>query len=99
MRLGLLGGTFDPPHLGHLTAARAVRDALGLDRVDLLHDADAQRFGLAGVHDALPLPVLPPKFPPSSNKCPSRSRLVARYARFSALDTVTIGTRSTTDKP
>ena len=40
MRLGLLGGTFDPPHLGHLAAARAVRDALGLDRVDLLpaHD-------------------------------------------------------------
>lgn len=36
MRLGLLGGTFDPPHLGHLAAARAVREALGLDRVDLL---------------------------------------------------------------
>ncbi|MFM8554232.1 MAG: nicotinate (nicotinamide) nucleotide adenylyltransferase [Acidimicrobiales bacterium] len=36
MRLGLLGGTFDPPHLGHLAAARAVRDALGLDRVDLV---------------------------------------------------------------
>ncbi|MEY4365197.1 MAG: nicotinate (nicotinamide) nucleotide adenylyltransferase [Actinomycetota bacterium] len=40
MRLGLLGGTFDPPHLGHLAAATAARDALGLDRVDLLpaHD-------------------------------------------------------------
>ena len=40
MRLGLLGGTFDPPHVGHLAAAVAVRDALGLDRVDLLpaHD-------------------------------------------------------------
>ena len=36
MRLGLLGGTFDPPHLGHLAAATAARDALGLDRVDLL---------------------------------------------------------------
>ena len=35
-RLGLLGGTFDPPHRGHLAAAIAVRDALGLDRVDFL---------------------------------------------------------------
>ena len=35
-RLGLLGGTFDPPHRGHLAAALAVRDALGLDRVDFL---------------------------------------------------------------
>jgi nicotinate-nucleotide adenylyltransferase len=34
--LGLLGGTFDPPHRGHLAAAIAVRDALGLDRVDFL---------------------------------------------------------------
>ena len=36
LRLGLLGGTFDPPHKGHLAAARAVRAALNLDRVDLL---------------------------------------------------------------
>ena len=35
-RLGLLGGTFDPPHRGHLAAAIAVRDALGLDRIDFL---------------------------------------------------------------
>lgn len=35
-RLGLLGGTFDPPHRGHLAAALAVRDGLGLDRVDFL---------------------------------------------------------------
>lgn len=35
-RLGLLGGTFDPPHRGHLAAALAARDTLGLDRVDLL---------------------------------------------------------------
>lgn len=32
-RLGLLGGTFDPPHLGHLALARAVRDQLALDQV------------------------------------------------------------------
>lgn len=40
LRLGLLGGTFDPPHVGHLAAAQAVLGALGLDRVDFLpaHD-------------------------------------------------------------
>ncbi|MCZ7608304.1 MAG: nicotinate (nicotinamide) nucleotide adenylyltransferase [Planctomycetota bacterium] len=35
-KVGLLGGAFDPPHLGHLAVARAVRAARGLDRVDLL---------------------------------------------------------------
>ena len=35
-RLGLLGGTFDPPHLGHVAAARTVLTELGLDHVDLL---------------------------------------------------------------
>jgi nicotinate-nucleotide adenylyltransferase len=32
-RVGVLGGTFDPLHLGHLRAAEVVRDALGLDQV------------------------------------------------------------------
>jgi nicotinate-nucleotide adenylyltransferase len=32
-RLGLLGGTFDPIHYGHLDAAQAARTALGLDDV------------------------------------------------------------------
>ena len=35
-RIGLLGGTFDPPHHGHLAAAEAARDAFGLDRVVLV---------------------------------------------------------------
>ena len=33
MKLGVLGGTFDPIHLGHLAAAEAARAALSLDRV------------------------------------------------------------------
>jgi len=32
-RLGVLGGTFDPIHYGHLDAAAAARDALSLDEV------------------------------------------------------------------
>ncbi|RLT35493.1 MAG: nicotinate (nicotinamide) nucleotide adenylyltransferase [Chloroflexi bacterium] len=33
VRTGVLGGTFDPPHLAHLVLAAAARRALGLDRV------------------------------------------------------------------
>ncbi|MGE0452913.1 MAG: nicotinate-nucleotide adenylyltransferase [Vicinamibacteria bacterium] len=36
MRLGMLGGTFDPVHLGHLRAAESAREALELDRVLLM---------------------------------------------------------------
>jgi nicotinate-nucleotide adenylyltransferase len=39
-RVGLLGGTFDPPHLGHLVVAEQVRDALDLDEVRLLVAGD-----------------------------------------------------------
>ena len=35
-RVGLLGGTFNPPHLGHLLCASEACDQLGLDRVELL---------------------------------------------------------------
>jgi nicotinate-nucleotide adenylyltransferase len=35
-RLGVFGGTFDPPHVGHLVVAVNVRHALGLDRVLLV---------------------------------------------------------------
>lgn len=33
MRIGLLGGTFDPPHNGHLLAAGDAFEALNLDRL------------------------------------------------------------------
>ena len=35
-RIGLFGGTFDPPHMGHLAAALAAKEALGLDEVLLV---------------------------------------------------------------
>jgi nicotinate-nucleotide adenylyltransferase len=39
-RLGLLGGTLDPVHFGHLDAAEAARQALGLDEVWLVPSYD-----------------------------------------------------------
>ncbi len=39
-RIGVFGGTFDPPHLGHLAVARASRDQLGLDEVRLVVAGD-----------------------------------------------------------
>ncbi|MGQ0434954.1 MAG: nicotinate-nucleotide adenylyltransferase [Microthrixaceae bacterium] len=35
-RLGIFGGTFDPPHIGHLVTALDVRHHLSLDRVLLV---------------------------------------------------------------
>jgi nicotinate (nicotinamide) nucleotide adenylyltransferase len=35
-RIGLLGGSFDPVHVAHMALAKAARDALGLDEVQLI---------------------------------------------------------------
>ncbi|AVI63727.1 nicotinate-nucleotide adenylyltransferase [Halomonas sp. GFAJ-1] len=36
LKVGMLGGTFDPVHLGHLRSAVEVREALGLDRLHMI---------------------------------------------------------------
>ena len=46
-RVAFFGGSFDPPHLGHLAIARAARDALRLDRV-LFAPVGAQPLKPAG---------------------------------------------------
>jgi nicotinate-nucleotide adenylyltransferase len=35
-RIGILGGTFNPPHIGHLVIAQEAYDQLGLERVVLM---------------------------------------------------------------
>lgn len=33
MRIGLFGGSFDPPHFGHLLVAQAIQESLSLDKL------------------------------------------------------------------
>jgi nicotinate-nucleotide adenylyltransferase len=40
MRLGVMGGTFDPIHYGHLLIAEEARRVFGLDRVEFVTAAD-----------------------------------------------------------
>ena len=46
MRIGLFGGTFDPPHVGHLLVASDAREALKLDRL-IFVPAGAQPFKIS----------------------------------------------------
>lgn len=48
MKLGLLGGTFNPIHLAHLRIAEEAREAAGLERVLFIPAADPPHKPLAG---------------------------------------------------
>jgi nicotinate-nucleotide adenylyltransferase len=52
-RLGIFGGTFDPPHVGHLVTAVNVRHELALDRVLLVvNDQPWQKVGTRDITPA-----------------------------------------------
>ena len=52
-RIGVFGGTFDPPHVGHLVTAVNVRHALDLDRVLLVVANEPwQKVGTRAISDA-----------------------------------------------
>ena len=52
-RLGIFGGTFDPPHVGHLVTAVNVRHELSLDRVLLVvNDRPWQKLGTRDITPA-----------------------------------------------
>lgn len=53
-RIGVFGGTFDPPHVGHLVTAVNVRHALDLDRVLLV--VANRPWQKAGVRALTPAP-------------------------------------------
>jgi nicotinate-nucleotide adenylyltransferase len=51
-RIGILGGTFDPPHVGHAAAARAAIETLSLDRLLLVVANDPwQKSGARSISD------------------------------------------------
>ena len=53
-RIGLFGGTFDPPHVGHLVTAINVRHSLGLDLVILMVACDPwQKQGTRSISPAM----------------------------------------------
>ena len=48
MKIGVYGGTFNPPHLGHLAAARAAVERLELDKLLAMRpDNDPAAYGAA----------------------------------------------------
>ena len=63
MKIGVYGGTFNPPHLGHLAAARAAMDALGLDKLLLMPAATP------------PHKELPPGSPPAADRLAMAEKL------------------------
>ena len=60
-RIGIFGGMFDPPHIGHVRAAEAAISQLGLDKLYVIPDHTApsdRKIGFATPEDRLELTKL-----------------------------------------
>ena len=60
MKIGVYGGTFNPPHLGHVTAARAVFELLKLDLLlPFVSISHLLRLNITAMRSAnQPIPIL-----------------------------------------
>lgn len=53
MKIGIMGGAFDPIHIGHLIAADSAREQCGLDEVWFIPTAESPlKHGAPGANDA-----------------------------------------------
>lgn len=87
MRIGILGGTFNPPHLGHLHAATRAKETLELDKVLFIPT------------NIPPHKVLPVQTAATADRCEMVRRLTAALP-WAVLDTLEIdrgGTSYTVD--
>lgn len=75
MRIGVLGGTFDPPHVGHLLAAVDAFEALSLDKLIFVPAA------------AQPLKTGAPALASAENRLEMVRRAVGDDPRFEVSDT------------
>ena len=55
-RIGIFGGSFDPPHIGHIHAAKQAVQTLGLDRL-LLIPALNRTESMSSVSNLNPSPM------------------------------------------
>jgi nicotinate-nucleotide adenylyltransferase len=82
MRIGFFGGSFDPPHLGHLAVGRAASDAFSLERVlfaptgrqplkpDGLSAPFEDRLTMVSLLCELQSPIAQSRFEPSAIEAP-----------------------------
>ena len=88
-RIGILGGTFNPPHLGHEAAARAASEGLGLTRLLLIPAGTPPHKPLpeqtAGVQERLEMTRLMARRLPGAEVCDLEIR---RPGKSYTVDTV-----------